>query len=75
MPVLNNLLRLAQLGGNTADRQYFNDNDLDFLEQEYQRNPKWGKKDQLRISMALKTNKTKVYKWNWDKKLKIKNQK
>ena len=44
------------------------------LRAEYQRNPNWSKNRIKELAARLNLNRTKVYKWNWDQRNKMREQ-
>ena len=40
------------------------------LESEFQKNANWTSKDMVKLSTRLAVEKSKIYKWNWDRKRK-----
>ena len=43
---------------------------IDVLESEYLKDPVWETKQITKLARRLKLNRTKVYKWHWDRKKK-----
>ena len=44
------------------------EDEKEILEQEFQKNPNWGKVTIRKLAERLDLDRTKIYKWNWDRK-------
>lgn len=56
-------------GENTRKkRNRKNPNQMQYLMQEYQKDPNWSKETCLRVSLATGLTESQVYKWGWDQK-------
>ena len=51
-------------------RLILNDDQIQILEQNYQVNPNWSNETIVMLSERLGVTRTKIYKWNWDRKKK-----
>ena len=60
---------LNQVGDRTS-RQRLRSEQIAMLEVEYQRNPNWHSSFITSLAQRLQLNRTKVYKWSWDRKKK-----
>ncbi|CDW81617.1 UNKNOWN [Stylonychia lemnae] len=49
-------------------RNKMSDVQLQFLLQEYQKNPNWSRQKISQIAQNTQLSKTQIYKWNWDQK-------